>query len=378
MDIGITETQWETIARDYGKAWGANVYAVDPEGGLFFAGRRCPKSKEAACSESRKKAVLEALRWGEPSVELCPHRRLIWAVPLMRNERVLGGLVASIFEHDFFKDGSPGFDIQRASRDLRERVEQLNLTNASALAFHRSRYQDEQQRAYAIHAYKDRDHSGIRELYLHEEPALFAAIRAGDRAEAREILNRILVAIHHHAGDRLDLIKSLFLELVVSMSRTAVEAGADPQATLGANYVSMTALADIDSEETLAPWLASTMERMMDAIHAQRRDPGQMLFDALHFMERHCGEKLKRDDVARAVHISPSHFSYLIRKESGVTFTELLNRVRVDRSVQLLRHQDKPLALVALECGFEDQSYFTKVFKRYRNVTPHVFRRKAN
>jgi AraC-like DNA-binding protein len=377
-DMGIDRKTWLRLSRRYRSSWGAGLYAVNAQGGLVFGKPPCRGCDSLVCREARVFAIREALRWGEPTVAQCPDKRLLWAIPLMHNEKIIGGLAASIAERDFFLRDAPSFDIRRACTDLRELVEAENLTNASALAFHRSLYRDEQRRAYAIHAFKSRGHDSIRELYLHEEPALFAAIRAGDRLEAREILNRVLVAIHHHAGSRLDLVKSLFLELVVSMARTAVEAGAAPEAMLGTNFVSMTDLSGIASEEELAPWLAATLEQMMDAIREhRRRDPGQSLFDALDFMERRCGEKISRDDAAQASHLSPSHFSYLIRKESGVTFTEMLNRMRVDRAVGLLSRSEKPLSLVALECGFEDQSYFTKVFRRYRSCTPGEFRQRS-
>lgn len=183
------------------------------------------------------------------------------------------------------------------------------------------------------------------------------------------------MAIYHHAGSRLALAKSYLLELVVSMSRTAVDAGGDPEELLGAEYGRLTELARIESDEDLAGWLRSHLEQLMEAIERNRkRDPRAMLFDALAYMEAHCGEHLGRDEVARAVHISPSHFSFLIRKESGATFTELLMRMRADRAAELLARSDKPLATIALECGFHDQSHFTKVFKRLRGSTPRAFR----
>ena len=375
MEIGIGERLWKKLARQYRSRWHTGVYAVDAGGQLVHGRPPCRACSSTACCSARAFCVREAFRWGEPTVEMCPQGRLMWAVPLMRNEVILGGLVASVSERDFFRQDAPTFDIRRACVELRELVEAENLTNASALSMHRVRYRDEQRRAYAIHAFKSRGHDSIRELYLHEEPALFAAIRTGDRGNAREILNRILVAIHHHGGARLELVKSLFLELVVSMARTAVEAGAESEAMLGANFASMTALSGIDGEEALSAWLTTTLEQMMDAIRRQRqRNPGQALFDALDFMERHCAENITRDDAARAAHLSPSHFSYLMRRESGVTFTDMLNRLRIDRAAELLRHSDKSLLLISLECGFEDQSYFTKVFRRYRGCTPRGFR----
>jgi len=379
-ECDLDRKSFRRLAREYARRWGVGLCVVDPAGHVLMRGELCARCAAATdeCAEARAFAVREGLRWGEPSIVQCPWRMMLWAVPLMTNREVTGGLVAGATEEAVLagSEGQPALDIPRVCADLRALAEEANLTNAAALELNRRQYHDEQQRAHAIHAFKSDVHYSIRELYMNEEPALLAAIRSGDRRAAREILNRLLITVHYHARDRLDLVKSLFLELVVTMSRTAVEAGGDPEEFLGMNYRSMAAVSALGSEEELASWLRRMLEGIMDAIERHRRkDPGFLLFEALEFMREHCCEALSRDDVARAVHISPSHFSHLIRRESGATFTELLSRMRVDRAAELLAHTDKPIAAIALECGFRDQSYFTKVFKRHRHTTPLRYRR---
>jgi AraC-like DNA-binding protein len=52
--------------------------------------------------------------------------------------------------------------------------------------------------------------------------------------------------------------------------------------------------------------------------------------------------------------------------------------VRIDRACQLLRSTDLPLLEVALDTGFSDQSYFTKVFRRYIGSTPGAYRERQS
>jgi len=379
-EVGIDEDTFRRLARAYRRRCRVDLCTVRPDGRIVFG--RAPKSSgdDRAAAQSRAFVVQEAWRWGEPTVSLCPQRRLQWGVPLMNNGAITGGLVAGATEERVFTGTatSPPLDIRRVCTELRRLAEHENLTNAAALELRRREYHDEQQRAYAIHDVKATAYHGIRRLYLREEPALFSAIRAADRREAREILNRILVAIYRHAGGRLDLVKSFLLELIVSMCRTAVEAGGDPEKLLGANFARMTDLARVDAEDQLTLWITRTLEHLMDAIRRNRgRDAGTRLFDAVAHMERHCCERISRNDVARTVHLSPSHFSYLLRKESGATFTDLLNRMRVAHAAELIVRTDRSLLAIGFECGFRDQSYFTKVFKRYRRLPPLQYRRQV-
>jgi len=379
----LDERGFREIADSYARRWQVGLCAVRPTGEIVLDHgpcASCPAAEEDACREARAFAVTEGLRWGEPSVTPCPRGRLLWAVPLMLNNEVVGGLVANAEEGQVLSGtgDAPPLDIPRVCADLRVLAEERNLTNAAALSLNRRSYHDEQRRAHAIHAFKSGVHYSIRELYMREEPALLAAIRSGDRRAAREILNRLLMTVHYHARDRIDLVRSIFLELVVTMSRTAVEAGGEPEQFLGLNYRSVVEVAEITSHEALAAWLREMLEGVMDAIERSRRqDPGFLLFEALDYMRRHCCEDLSRDEVAEAVHISPSHFSALMKRESGATFTDHLNRMRIDRAAEMLARTDREIAVIALECGFRDQSYFTKVFKRYRNTTPLRYRREA-
>jgi AraC-like DNA-binding protein len=258
---------------------------------------------------------------------------------------------------------------------LLELVEEANLTNADYLRARREESNREREKAEAIHGIKDRLYDSIRNLYLREEPGLLAAIKRGERPVAREIINRVLVGIYHFARTRPELLKSLALELVVVMARAAVESGADPAEVLGCNYESASALAALSDEEDVSRWLSQMLERVMDAIRDNRKFPNAVLLErALAHMEEHLGEPLDRDAVARAAGLSGSHFSHLIREKTGRTFTDLMAQLRVDHAKTLLRRTSLGITEIALECGFGDQSYFTRVFKRYTGLTPRSYR----
>jgi len=99
-----------------------------------------------------------------------------------------------------------------------------------------------------------------------------------------------------------------------------------------------------------------------------------LLGGALEFIEGHFAEEISREDAARAAGLSPSHFSHLMRAKTGWSFTELLTRLRIDRASHLLAHTDLGIVQIALECGFGDQSYFTRLFRRRTRQTPGDYR----
>jgi AraC-like DNA-binding protein len=296
--------------------------------------------------------------------------------PLDQPHGEISGLVAGISLSRPSRAGSLDRRLLRASRTLLDLAVSHNLTNVADLDSHRRSAQRERDKAEANHALKDRLHDDIRSAYMHEEPALLAAIRRGERTEARRIINRVLVNIYAVGQSDTKLLKSLALELVVMMTRAAVQAGGDPAHILGFNYHSLTALAGIADPEALSSWLCGMLEQLMDAIKTNTRHPNSVqLSRAIEFIEEHLAEDLTRETVARAAGLSSSHFSHLMRAKTPWTFTGLLTRLRVDRACHLLVHTNDDLAQIALNCGFGDHSYFTRVFRKLAGQTPSDYRR---
>ena len=227
----------------------------------------------------------------------------------------------------------------------------------------------------AVPLLEHRPYDRIRELYLLQEPMLLAAIRRGDRGESRRIINHVLVHIYSAGEERSDLLKGLLLELVVMISRAAVEAGAVQSEVLGMNFRFLTELAQIDDDEQLAAWLRKILEHVMSTIEQQEDfTPPLLIGKALDFMRRNLHCDISRDEVARHAGISPSHFSRLLKERTGRSFTELLRQCRVDLACELLNSTQQTLAEISDTCGFCDQSYFTRVFQDVKGVTPKQFR----
>ena len=357
-----SDNELDALLREYRKLFGFTLLVTDAEG----VSRDGDNAAED-CAR-RRRIITETLRWGTPFIDLCPRGRLMWGMPLMTNQQITGGLVAM----------APARAVERvreAADALLAMAEHHNLTNRALLAAQRAEAERERQRAEAIHSIKGADYDAIRSVYLQEEPALIAAIKKGERGEARAIINRILVGIYFLGRERLELLKSLVLELVVMMCRAAVEAGANPSELFGGHYRALAALAQIRDDEALTRWLADLLERIMDAIRDHRRYPNEVLLgNALQYMQEHLADNLTRNIAARNAGLSPSHFSHLMRAKLNSSFTNLLTQYRVDYAMQLLTRTTNSIAEIALACGFPDQSYFTKVFKRRTGRTPLAYR----
>ena len=91
-------------------------------------------------------------------------------------------------------------------------------------------------------------------------------------------------------------------------------------------------------------------------------------------MLRTVGDRVGLGELAHTVGVHPTHLAREFRARYGVSVGEYGRRVRLARAAAEIARTDAPLAEIAAEAGFADQSHFTRLFKRHAGVTPARYR----
>ena len=102
--------------------------------------------------------------------------------------------------------------------------------------------------------------------------------------------------------------------------------------------------------------------------------PPRWLHRACELLRDRFSENLSLGEVAAVVRISADHLARSFRRHNACTMGEYVRRLRVEFACSRLAVSEVPLAQVALDAGFTDQSHFTKTFKRHLGLTPAAFR----
>ena len=92
------------------------------------------------------------------------------------------------------------------------------------------------------------------------------------------------------------------------------------------------------------------------------------------YIEAHLDEDLSLTVLAGEACLSPYHFSRSFKEAAGVGPQRYVIQRRLERAKTLLRRTNQPLALIALEAGFADQSHLASIFRREMGVTPGRYR----
>jgi AraC-like DNA-binding protein len=96
------------------------------------------------------------------------------------------------------------------------------------------------------------------------------------------------------------------------------------------------------------------------------------------FIAEHQSEELSLSQVASAVNMSAFYFCKTFKKATGMTFTEYLARVRVEKVKNLLLNPHKRVSEAAYEAGFQSLSQFNRVFRRIAGESPSVYRERIH
>jgi AraC-like DNA-binding protein len=317
------------------------------------------------CRDCRERIVSEALRTGKVCVDSCHEGYILWGLPFAVEGVTRGGLIVIGGEQDIRERNGRFKDACRELHRLMLEHELLPQGQMAAL-----------DGEAEIHRFVFRKQ--FTEISAKLEvagPPFIRSLKNAEFENAEEHFAKIREAFRSCPDLPIDLIRGLVGDLVFRARQQFVEAGMDAYACFSEAGVLIEDISKAATSAQIETILEGFLERFILLSRQKSKDPDDLLIEkATTYLEKHIRDELTRESVAKAVGISPSHFSRLIREKKGRTFTDLLNQYRIERACSLLVRSSHTLAEIANETGFCDQSYFSKVFRRYKDVTPAKYR----
>jgi AraC-like DNA-binding protein len=117
--------------------------------------------------------------------------------------------------------------------------------------------------------------------------------------------------------------------------------------------------------------LSAFAHRLMQQ-DAQAEEP--MIRRAKAYIAGHHTDPIGLDEIARSMHVSTFYFCKMFKKSTGLTFTDYLSRVRVDKAKDLLMNPRLPVSEIAYMAGFQSLTHFNRLFRRLTGECPTRFR----
>jgi AraC-like DNA-binding protein len=97
----------------------------------------------------------------------------------------------------------------------------------------------------------------------------------------------------------------------------------------------------------------------------------------LNYIDDHYSEKISRDRLADALHYSPCYFSSVFHKLAGITLSEYVSNIRMNKANELICNSDVAISEIIKRVGYRSESLFYTTFRKYFGVNPNELRRKS-
>ncbi|HWQ80334.1 MAG TPA: PocR ligand-binding domain-containing protein, partial [Anaerovoracaceae bacterium] len=378
---------------------GSELFCIGESTGFCRLFKECT-GEQCPCMRTHLYASRQAEMFGEAYIFFCPAGLVLYVVPIVKLGQFKGSAIAGPILMDFDSDSMVNDILQKFDLDISLRsklnislrtipvVEPAKVTNLSKLLFYsvsgllhedrnllleRSEKQLQQSQINeSIQAFKNlKDET----FYPYEiEKELLRHVKNGDTLGARDILNDLIGHIFFSSGGNLDIMKAKALGLCTLLSRASLEGGADFTETVSLDNGFITEMKSINGLEDLSDWLSSMLSRFTGNVFSINSSKNAALIQkCIAYINEHYREDITLDQVAKAVHLNASYLSSLFKREIGIGFSSYLNKVRIDKSMLLIKNTNYSMVGVALSVGFENQSYFSKVFKCLTGMTPQEY-----
>jgi AraC-like DNA-binding protein/ligand-binding sensor protein len=361
----------------------------------FRAPSKAWADNEYPCSQKHINAISESRRMGSSYIYLCKMGFTFWASPLYSGGRYIGSVISGYILGIKRGEAEKKFcSLCRTEKEAEEILCFLNETPeknpdevkalaqmllvcagvisgresppANTAAEHTG---DSENRARKIQEPLKPESS------LEKERTLLAALRHGDAATGRKILDELIHIFRAAGNDNFEFVQFRAIELVTFLSRTAAFNACEDSAVLEDNNRHLKRLQDSRTIEELTENLHKIMENMASQVFFFK---GIRHASALRRAERYIWEnytrKISLKEIAGASGLSAPYFSSVFKEEMGENLSTHLNRLRVEKASVMLSETELSLNEIAGACGFEDQSWFSKIFKIYTGLSPGKYR----
>ena len=206
---------------------------------------------------------------------------------------------------------------------------------------------------------------------------LFHEMYSFQLEEAKVCLRQIIdIIIEKSGGNMIVHVKNFYIQLVAFMSSRLFENKVPTDKVFAFNT---TCVEVIETKMNDAQFLqcGDELVEFFVKIITERKKPTfghQTVNKVILHINDQLETNLTVDQIAKHYNISTSHLSRIFKEHTGVTLVEYLNVRKVEECQYFLRHTSKGISDISEAYHFCNQSYFTRIFKKYSGITPKQFR----
>lgn len=210
-----------------------------------------------------------------------------------------------------------------------------------------------------------------------EENELIAAIKFGNKEDILECIHQIFDKMEelklHTIEHQLNILS--FIHMIVKLlNDTGIDTLKIFDNTVDLNDL----IISLQDSNDLKRWLLHVCNKISDHIGTDRENVTQSIINSAKLLiEKFYSDPLLSVEVlCQHLHITPTYFSTIFKKETGQSYVSYLTRLRMEKAKEFIELSDEKTYVIARKVGYEDPNYFSYVFKKQFGVSPSRYRGK--
>lgn len=207
-----------------------------------------------------------------------------------------------------------------------------------------------------------------------EEKEVIGYLKTMDTEKLSTVLERMYSSFINSKAD-YEEVKNICLRMITIAESQLDELGVDYRKYTDRQFGTYSEIEKYETLEDIKLWMKNIFRGYIEAMQKGKNEKFKGIVKvAMKYMNDHYSENIGVEDIAAITYVSPNYFSRVFKKETGKSFTEWLNNVRLDKAKIILKDLRFRVYEVAEQVGYNDYKIFTHNFKKYVGCTPKEYR----
>lgn len=215
------------------------------------------------------------------------------------------------------------------------------------------------------------------------EEAWKLAVQSGHAEQLKSAVRRWVDAVRSLHAVTPHMLQTWLKEWAALRMRIAQEVAPDAADQLIAQLAQHDPLTDSDCSEELQwdvwedAW-QTALAALSAALLSHQGQEQHIIFDIAKYIEQHYHEELSLQDMAGRFYVSREYISRKFKQQFGINLSDYVTQIRIEKAQMLLLNPHLRIAQVAEMAGYQDEKYFSKVFKKVVGISPNAYRKRKS
>ncbi|MEI3614080.1 helix-turn-helix domain-containing protein [Pseudogracilibacillus sp. SO30301A] len=197
----------------------------------------------------------------------------------------------------------------------------------------------------------------------------------GDITAVHTIWKNIYHSVAAHSHFQPEEFRLQVLDLLFSLSKTAMQNGANPKRMMPLQIKHAKELHEIESLAEIDTWMTGIINEYIRFVNEGHNEQVlKSVQEVLQYIEEHYSEDIGLEMIAEKVDLSPNYLSAIFKQTTGSSFIDYLTELRMKKAKENLQNLNLSVYEIAEAIGYSSSQYFSRVFKKHTGMTPSAYR----